>query len=85
VIDAHNLKLTPFPKVTDLMRMLMRTIRNKEAGAVYVKPESGENDRASTRGGLNFMHINIFVCNVTESLAMLTVGGVAEMQGLSDA
>jgi hypothetical protein len=42
VIDAHNLKLTPFPNVTDLMRMLMRTIRNKEAGAVYVKPESGE-------------------------------------------
>jgi hypothetical protein len=30
VIDAHNLKLTPFPKVLDLMRMLMRTIRNKE-------------------------------------------------------
>jgi hypothetical protein len=43
------------------------------------------NDRAGTRGGLNYMHINIFVCNVTESLAMLTVGGVAEMQGLSDA
>jgi hypothetical protein len=31
------------------------------------------------------MHINIFVCNVTESLAMLTAGGVAEIQGLSDA
>jgi hypothetical protein len=29
------------------------------------------------------MHINIFVCNMAESLAMLTAGLVAEMHDLS--
>jgi hypothetical protein len=62
----------------------MRIIRNKEAGAVYVKLESASNDRASMYGGLNFMHINIFVCNETEALAKPTIRRVAKMRDLSD-
>ncbi|SFM06322.1 hypothetical protein SAMN03159423_5177 [Bradyrhizobium sp. NFR13] len=43
------------------------------------------NDRADPHNSLNLVHINIFVCNVSGSLAMLTIGNVVEMQVLSGA
>jgi hypothetical protein len=41
------------------------------------------NDRARLHSSLNYVHINIFVCNVVGSLATSTAGLVAEMQDLS--
>ena len=43
------------------------------------------NDRAGRRVSPNYGHINIFVCNVVKSLAMLTAGLVEKMLDLSDA